>query len=60
MIPAPLKPTIQLELLEKIDIRVGTIRSVTDIPKLRQTGPIEGQLWRPRTDHRRRYEEGTR
>ena len=32
MIPAPLKPTIPLELLEKIDIRVGTIRSVTDIP----------------------------
>lgn len=32
MIPASLKPTIQLELLEKIDIRVGTIRSVTDVP----------------------------
>jgi tRNA-binding protein len=32
MTPAPLKPTIQLELLEKIDIRVGTIRSVTDVP----------------------------
>ncbi len=31
MIPAPVKPTIQLDLLEKIDIRVGTIRSVTDV-----------------------------
>ncbi|HEV3041485.1 MAG TPA: tRNA-binding protein [Candidatus Angelobacter sp.] len=32
MTPAPLKPSISLELLEKIDIRVGTIRAVTDVP----------------------------
>lgn len=32
MTPAPIKPTISPELLEKIDIRVGTIRSVTDVP----------------------------
>src|SRR5215467_6570288 len=32
MTPAPLKPTISPELLEKIDIRVGTIRSVEDVP----------------------------
>jgi len=32
MTPALLKPTISPELLEKIDIRVGTIRSVTDVP----------------------------
>ena len=32
MTPAPLKPAISTELLEKIDIRVGTIRSVTDVP----------------------------
>ena len=32
MMPAPLKPTISPELLEKIDIRVGTIRSVEDVP----------------------------
>src|SRR5215468_9646120 len=31
MTPAPVKPTISLELLEKIDIRVGTICSVTDV-----------------------------
>ena len=32
MIPAPLKPAISLEVLEKLDIRVGTIKSVTDVP----------------------------
>lgn len=32
MTPAPIKPTISPELLEKIDIRLGTIRSVTDVP----------------------------
>src|SRR5215470_15913401 len=32
MTPAPLKPIISSELLEKIDIRVGTILSVTDVP----------------------------
>jgi len=32
MTPAPLKPAISSELLEKIDIRIGTIRSVTDVP----------------------------
>jgi tRNA-binding EMAP/Myf-like protein len=29
--PAEIKPTIQLEDLEKIDIRVGTIVSVEDV-----------------------------
>lgn len=33
MTPAPIKPTISAELLEKIDIRVGTIRSVSDVPE---------------------------
>ena len=32
MTPAPLKPAISLEILEKLDIRVGTIKSVTDVP----------------------------
>jgi tRNA-binding protein len=32
MIPAPLKPAIPFDLLSKIDIRVGTIRSVADVP----------------------------
>ena len=30
--PAPVKPTISKADLEKIDIRVGTIRSVEDLP----------------------------
>jgi tRNA-binding protein len=32
MIPAPIKPTVSLEILEKLDIRAGTIDSVTDVP----------------------------
>ena len=31
--PAPIKPSIQLELLEQLDIRVGTIESVEDVPQ---------------------------
>jgi tRNA-binding protein len=29
---APIKPTIAFDVLEKIDIRVGTIETVTDVP----------------------------
>lgn len=29
---APIKPAISLETLQQIDVRVGTIRSATDIP----------------------------
>lgn len=32
MTPAPVKPAISSEVLEQIDIRIGTIRSVTDVP----------------------------
>ena len=32
MVSAPIKPAITMDLLERIDIRVGTIRSVTDVP----------------------------
>jgi tRNA-binding protein len=32
MIPVPIKPEIAPDLLDKIDIRVGTILSVTDVP----------------------------
>ena len=32
MTPAPIKAAIPMEILEKIDIRVGTIRSVEDVP----------------------------
>ena len=31
MTPAPVKPTIPLDILNQIDIRVGTIESVSDI-----------------------------
>jgi tRNA-binding protein len=33
MIPAPVKETISYEDFEKIDIRVGTITYVSDVPK---------------------------
>ena len=32
MIPAPIKPNIAADLLEKLDIRVGTILAVDDVP----------------------------
>ena len=32
MTPAPVKPLIPLTLLEQIDVRVGTIESVADVP----------------------------
>ena len=32
MIPAPIKPPVVLADLEKLDIRVGTIREVLDVP----------------------------
>jgi tRNA-binding protein len=30
---APIKPTISFEMLDRIDVRVGTIESVEDVPK---------------------------
>ena len=33
MIPIPIKPQISVEDLEKVDIRVGTILAVEDIPR---------------------------
>ena len=32
MVPAPIKPTVPLSLLEKVDVRVGTILSVEAVP----------------------------
>ena len=32
MTPAPVKSAISIELLNQVDIRVGTIRSVADVP----------------------------
>lgn len=33
MTPAPIKPTVSKADLDKLDIRVGTIRSVEDVPR---------------------------
>ncbi len=33
MTPAPVKPEITFEDLQKIDVRVGTIEQVSDVPK---------------------------
>lgn len=33
MTPAPVKPTITKDVLEQIDIRVGTIEAVNDVPR---------------------------
>ena len=32
MKPAQVKPTVSIEVLDKLDIRVGTIQSVEDVP----------------------------
>lgn len=32
MTPAPIKPPVSLDVLNQIDIRVGTILAVTDVP----------------------------
>ncbi|HEX3353010.1 MAG TPA: hypothetical protein VHS34_09325 [Terriglobales bacterium] len=32
MTPAPLKPAVSIDLLNQLDVRVGTILSVADIP----------------------------
>ena len=32
MTPAPIKPVISLEALNQIDVRVGTILAVADVP----------------------------
>ena len=32
MTPAPIKPVVSLDVLNQIDIRVGTIRSVAEVP----------------------------
>ena len=36
MTPAPVKPAVSIEVLEKLDIRVGTIRSVEEVPGSRK------------------------
>jgi tRNA-binding protein len=56
MTPAPIKPSISFEYLEKIDIRVGTILAVEDVTN-------SGKLVRLKVDfgypfNSRGYEKG--
>jgi tRNA-binding EMAP/Myf-like protein len=39
--PAPIKPAITTELLEKIDIRVSTIEAVEDVPNSDKLFPMQ-------------------
>lgn len=41
MTPAPVKPAVSMDVLEKLDIRVGTIRSVEEIPESRKLVRLE-------------------
>ena len=40
MTPAPIKPEVGREVLDAIDVRVGTIVSVEDIPKAAKLVPL--------------------
>ena len=41
MTPAPIKPAVSMEVLKKLDIRVGTIRSVEEVPDSRKLVRLE-------------------
>jgi len=41
MTPAPIKPAVSMDVLEKLDIRVGTIRSVQEVPESRKLVRLE-------------------
>jgi hypothetical protein len=55
MNPAPIKPTVRLDALEKLDIRVGTIESVSDAEWdeswVGRASPT--QAWKPGAQSRR-------
>jgi len=51
---APIKPTIPFDLLEQVDIRVGTILSVEDVPGLDKLVRLTVDFG----DHRRRILAG--
>ncbi len=44
MTPVPIKPAVSMEVLEKLDIRVGTIRSVEEVPESRKLVRLEVDL----------------
>jgi methionine--tRNA ligase beta chain len=41
MTPTSIKPAVSIEVLEKLDIRVGTIRSVAELPASRKLLRLE-------------------
>jgi methionine--tRNA ligase beta chain len=41
MTPAPVKPAVPMDVLEKLDFRVGTIRSVGEVPDSRKLVRLE-------------------
>jgi tRNA-binding protein len=41
MTPTPIKPAVSMEVLEKLDIRVGTVRSVQEVPESRKLVRLE-------------------
>ena len=49
MIPAPIKPEISIDDLEKLDLRVGTILSVDEVPDSKKLMKLTVDLG----DHRR-------
>jgi methionine--tRNA ligase beta chain len=51
---APVKPAISLDLLQQVDVRVGTIEVVEDIPKSRKLVRLTVDFG----DHRRRILAG--
>jgi len=44
MIVAPVKPPISKDLLDRVDIRVGTIRSVEDVPNSKKLARLTVDL----------------
>jgi len=54
MTPSPIKPTVPLSALEALDIRVGTIEAVEDVPESRKLVRLTVNFG----DHRRRILSG--
>jgi hypothetical protein len=44
MIPAPVKPSASIDLFQRLDIRVGTIVAVEDLPKSKNLVPFDCEL----------------
>jgi tRNA-binding EMAP/Myf-like protein len=55
----PIKPLISPEDLQKVDIRVGTIISVEDLPSSNKLVKLTVEFWRSQANHTCRDEKGT-